>query len=70
MFNSNRRLSHVGWGEVAGGVMHANGQGVLQDGNMAVYWYGLAAYSGHALARHNLGAMIDSGRAAVRDTMR
>ena len=44
MFNSNRRLSHVGWGAVSGGVLHANGQGVLQDGNMAVYWYGLAAY--------------------------
>jgi len=27
--------------------------------------YGVAS-----LARHNLGAMIDSGRAAVRDTMR
>ena len=37
---------------------------------MAVYWYGLASYLGHALARHNLGAMIDSGRAAVRETMR
>ena len=40
----NRRLSHVGWGEVAGSVMHANRQSVLQDGNMAVYWYGLATY--------------------------
>jgi TPR repeat protein len=51
-------------------VIHANRPGLLQDGNMAVYWYGLASYLGHALARHNLGAMIDSGRAAVRDTMR
>jgi TPR repeat protein len=42
--------------------MYANGQGVRQDDIVAVYWYGLAAEQGHALAQYNLGGMYGSGR--------
>jgi TPR repeat protein len=50
--------------------MYANGQGVAQDDNMAVYWYGQAAEQGHALAQYNLGGMYEGGRGVPRDTVR
>ena len=41
------------------GRMYANGRGVEQDDEQAVFWYRKAAEQGHASAQFNLGWMYD-----------
>ena len=49
------------------GVMHANGEGVLQDDGEAARWYRLAAEQGNAAAQLNLGFMYEAGKGVPRD---
>ena len=49
------------------GVMHANGQGVLQDYTEAVRWFRLAANQGDAEAQYYLGMMYGGGEGVPPD---
>ena len=49
------------------GLMHYNGDGVVQDHKEAVKWYRLAADQGNALAQNNLGTMYESGHGVVQN---
>ncbi len=49
------------------GLIHANGEGVLQDYQTAVKWYILAAKQGFADAQYTLGFMYKDGKGVPRD---
>jgi len=49
------------------GAMYANGGGVPQDYEKAVYWHTKAAEQGHVSAQYNLGYMYGNGQGVQQD---
>lgn len=49
------------------GVMYKYGEGVEQDFNQAVIWFGKAAKQGDARAQYELGIIYDNGNGVVKD---
>ena len=49
------------------GVMHEDGEGVLNDEKIAARFYEQAAAQGHAEAQYKLGVMYKSGRGVPKD---
>ena len=49
------------------GWMYANGRGVAQDDEQAVFWYRKAAEQGNAIAQFNLGKMYENGHGVEQD---
>ena len=45
--------------------MYYNGDGVIQNDNLALFWYQKAALQGYAAAQHNLAFMRESGRGVI-----
>jgi hypothetical protein len=52
------------------GVSYANGEGVVQDAEKAVYWYTKAAEQGYVQAQFNLGCCYYEGNGVVQDDER
>jgi clan AA aspartic protease (TIGR02281 family) len=48
--------------------MYANGKGVMQDYNQALYWYRKAAAQKHAMAQFHLGHMYAQGYGVPQDS--
>ena len=51
------------------GVMYADGEGILEDDDQAVFWYRKAAEQGVAEAQFNLGFMYANGRGVGRGVL-
>lgn len=49
------------------GVMHNNGEGVLQNKRKAAEWYRKAAHRGDSQAQNDLGIMYATGQGVVQD---
>ena len=49
------------------GILYANGEGVAQDYEKAVYWYKKAAAQGYVSAQYNLGLMYAYGKGVAQD---
>ncbi len=47
--------------------MYADGEGVPEDDEEAVWWYSLAAEQGYASAQYNLGLMFADGEGVPED---
>ena len=51
------------------GVMHANGDGVIEDDKEAAKLFRLAAEQGHTSSQYNLGLMYYSGQGVIQDNV-
>jgi tetratricopeptide (TPR) repeat protein len=64
-----RQLAEQGhaFAQMSLGIMYANGYGVTQDDEQAVFWYRKAAEQGHVFAQSNLGYMYANGRGVAQN---